>query len=133
HPKTRNVARFVGCKNIFEGRVCDISDEKVTVETANFRVKTDYKFGLSKKVILVIRPEKILPVSKNSKLENTFHGKIVQMLNHGTSVRLYFSFTKKDFDFILDVPTREAKRLNLEVSKNIGVCIKRESIHLIPT
>ncbi|MFQ6088222.1 MAG: ABC transporter ATP-binding protein [Candidatus Methanofastidiosia archaeon] len=133
HPKTRNVARFVGCKNIFDAKVCNISDEGSMVETENFKVKTKYRYGLSKNVILVIRPEDIFIVSESSKLENTFHGKIVQMLNHGTSVRIYFSFTEKDFDFILDVPTQKTKRLNLEVSKRISVCLKKESIHLIPT
>lgn len=132
-PETRNVARFVGTKNIFDAEVTFIDPEADTMIMKNgkFEVETNcYSLQTGDKVTFCIRPEEIMVDGKRK--ENLFKGRIVDVLPQGPFYRLCLRIVREsDYDLLLDVLRHVYVKHNLGIGEEITVSLSRNSIHVI--
>jgi molybdate transport system ATP-binding protein len=132
-PKTRNVARFVGTKNIFNGEVTFLNPEAniMKIKNGKFEVETNCcPLELGDRVTFCIRPEEIMVGGKRK--ENLFRGRIVEVVPQGPSYRLYLQIASDhDYDFLMDVLRHVYFKLNLGINKEITVSLPRDAIHVI--
>ncbi|MCK8816082.1 ABC transporter ATP-binding protein [Natroniella sulfidigena] len=133
-PQTRNVARFVEGKNIFDLEVDQISAEKARLKNDKFKLLIESKQDLKEgqQVITVIRPEFIEMIKDKSKLkeDNMFSGIIKKKLSKGAITRLFVSsFSQQKFDFIIDISTVFASELKKD--SEILFKLPQNKIHLI--
>jgi molybdate transport system ATP-binding protein len=142
-PQTHKVARFLGAKNIFRGRVVEIlSDEgkmRVHVEEKGFIAVTPYSEGvtLGEFVRFCIRPEEIMILKgektvKKSLQDNVFTGEIVGIIEKGADHTLFFRQSKDDYDFEISIPNLAYRSLSLSERRRVSVAFKWRSIWLIP-
>ncbi|MFQ5868118.1 MAG: ABC transporter ATP-binding protein [bacterium] len=132
-PKTRNVARFVGTKNIFDGEVNFLNPEANIMKIKNEKLEVEtnyYPLELGDRATFCIRPEEIMMGGKRK--ENLFKGRIVEVVPQGPSYRLYLRIARDhDYDFLMDVLRHVYFKLNLGVNKEITVSLPRDAIHVI--
>lgn len=132
-PKTRNVARFVGTKNIFDGEVTFLNPEAniMKIKNERFEVETNYyPLEVGDRTIFCIRPEEVMVGGKRK--ENLFKGIIVDVAPQGPSYRLYLQIAKDhDYNFLVDVLRHVYFKLDLGVDKEITVSLPRDAIHVI--
>ncbi len=133
-PQTRNVARFVETKNIFDLVVSKCSDSTVEVKNDKLKltVETKQDLNVGDKVIATIRPEFIdlLIEDSNFKGDNIYSGILRRELCKGAVTRLFINlFNQKDFDLIVDIPTLLAEKLKL--NEEVLVNLPKESMHII--
>jgi molybdate transport system ATP-binding protein len=142
-PKTQEVAKFFGVKNIFHGKVMDIrpGEGKMTVwvEEKGFQSSIPYResAAVDEWVCFCIRPEEIMvlkadrPIKKNLKA-NIFTGKIVRIVEKGSEHTLFFKQSQDDYDFEISMPNLAYRSLRIKEGQTVNVAFKWESILLIP-
>lgn len=87
HPVTKFVAGFIGESNIFNGKVIDLSNEILTVETSSGIIKAKGKgFEIGESIYVSIRPE-YLKVSKVIIDGFDLKGKIKDFIYMGTVIK----------------------------------------------
>jgi ABC-type Fe3+/spermidine/putrescine transport system ATPase subunit len=142
-PQTQKVAKFVGVKNIFHGKVMEIRPEEgemtVWVEEKGFQASIPYREGTGEGewVHFCIRPEEIMilkedrPIKKNLKA-NVFTGKIVRIVEKGAEHTLFFKQSQDDYDFEISMSNLAYRSLRIKEGQMVNVAFKWESIWLIP-
>jgi len=142
-PQTHKVAKFLGVKNIFHGKVTDIrpgeGEMTVWVEKKGFRSSIPYREGavVGDWVRFCIRPEEIMilkedrPIKKNLKA-NIFAGKIVRIVEKGAEHTLFFKQSQDDYDFEISISNLAYRSLRIKEGQMVNVAFKWESIWLIP-
>ena len=110
-PATKNVARFVGTRNIFTGRVSGITATEVIIKSEDLgevhavlhdRVGGD-SLAMGDEVVFCIRPEEIPVIRKDRTLENrvrdnVVEGEITAITGRGTTHLLYLkSLTVREY------------------------------------
>lgn len=141
-PRTRNVARFVGTRNIFDGRITEVDETSVTVKCpelglirahkeANFRKNAGDAacFCIRPEEIPVIRPGR--PVDRGVH-DNIIEGDIISALPRGTTHTLYLKVSDAKGDLKVEVPNFVFKKLALTPGGRIKVSLKKESVWVIP-
>ncbi|SJZ89329.1 ABC transporter ATP-binding protein [Selenihalanaerobacter shriftii] len=133
-PQTRNVARFVESKNIFDMSVVTKNDSEIVLSNEEFSIviHDDNSLEVEEEVIITIRPEFIQIISNDLERrdENSYSGEIIRILNKGSVVRLFIKvFSKKGFDFIVDLAYDS--NFKLAVGDNIDVYLPANKIHII--
>jgi molybdate transport system ATP-binding protein len=142
-PQTHNVAKFLGVKNIFHGKVTEIrpggGEMTVWVEEKGFRFSIPYREGavVDDWVRFCIRPEEIMiikedrPIKRNLKA-NIFTGKIVRIIEKGAEHTLFFKQSQADYDFEISISNLAYRSLRINEGQLVKVAFKWESIWLIP-
>ena len=141
-PMTRNVARFVGVRNIFDGVVTGVSGADVTLVNPGLgEIKALRPQGLPLKdgqdVTFCIRPEEI-PVIRSGRAlegkvkENLVEGEITSVTGRGTTQILFVRAGAGDAALKVEVPNFVLRKLGLATGKRITVSLKKESIWIIP-
>lgn len=142
-PGTRNVARFVGTRNIFTGRVLRSSGHEVLVSCPGFG-ELKVLMGAAapglhdgKEVSVCIRPEEIVIIRKDKEIggkvqDNIFTGEITSTIGRGTTHILFLRMADGDALLKVELPNFVLRKLGLEVGKRIRVSLKKESIWIIP-
>jgi molybdate transport system ATP-binding protein len=142
-PQTQKVAKFLGVKNIFLGKITEIRPEEeemtVCVEEKGFQASIPYREGLvvGERVFFCIRPEEIMvlkedrPIKKNLRA-NIFTGKIVRIVEKGAEHTLFFKQSRDDYDFEISMPNLAYRSLGIKEGQPVKVAFKWESIWLIP-
>ncbi|SDB99984.1 MULTISPECIES: ABC transporter ATP-binding protein [unclassified Candidatus Frackibacter] len=133
-PQTRNVARFVESKNIFDMSVVTKYDSEIVLNNEKFSIiiPDDSSLKIGEEVIITIRPEFIQIISNDleRRNKNLYAGQIIKILNKGSIVRLFIKvFSKKGFDFIVDFAYDS--NFKLAVGDNIDVYLPANKIHII--
>jgi molybdate transport system ATP-binding protein len=143
HPQTQKVAKFLGVKNIFHGKVTDIRPEEgemtAWVEEKGFQSSVPYREGavLGDWIRFCIRPEEIMvlkadrPIKKNLRA-NIFEGKIVRIVEKGAEHTLFFKRSQDDYDFEISMSNLAYRTLHIKEGQIVKVAFKWESIWLIP-
>lgn len=140
-PKNRWVARFVGTKNIFKGRIIRIEDSEAEVKTDSISVKMPSMkwFVLGKEIEFCIRPENIMIIKPGKDLsdnlkENVFEGEVVGESCRGTTYYLDFKINgldnKSNYDLTIQVPTHVYQKLDIENNHFVKVSLKKDAIHV---
>jgi molybdate transport system ATP-binding protein len=142
-PQTQNVAKFLGVKNIFLGKITEIHPEEgemtVWVEERGFQASIPYRerAAVGEQVRFCIRPEEIMvlkedrPIKKNLRA-NIFAGEIVRIVEKGAEHTLFFKQSRDDYDLEISMPNLAYRSLRIKEGQLAKVAFKWESIWLIP-
>lgn len=142
-PQTRRVAKFLGVKNIFDGRIIEIRPEegmmRVWVEEKSFPATIPYRQGaaVGEQAVFSIRPEEIMilkegrPIKANLQ-RNVFSGEITDIIERGAEHTLFFKQGRDDYDFEISLSNLAYRSLQLKEGNKVSVAFKWESIWLIP-
>ncbi|SJZ30737.1 ABC transporter ATP-binding protein [Selenihalanaerobacter shriftii] len=133
-PRTRNVARFVESKNIFDVVVEECKSEiKLRNDKFNLIAVSNQNFNSGEEVVVVIRPEFIdvlTDIDENVNQRNFYLGVLKKTLSKGAITRLFISiFSEEDYDLIVDTPTDFTNEHRL--GAKIGVRLTADYIHII--
>lgn len=142
-PQTHKVAKFLGVKNIFRGKIMEIrAEEKVItvwVEEKGFQASLPYREGavVGDWVRFCIRPEEIMilkegrPVKQNLN-GNVFTGEIIRIVEKGAEHALFFKQSQDNYDFEISMSNLAYRSLQVRERQLVRVAFKWESIWLIP-
>lgn len=139
-PATRIVARFVGTKNIFDGRVVGADSEGVTIAwDGRFIPAATNGFRVGQQVTFCIRPEEIMIVRPDHPLrpglrENVVKGQLVREIDRGAMHTLFFKtdgVSQQDYDLEILLPHHAWQRLGLAVGQRAAVSLKRQAVHVL--
>jgi len=152
-PATRNVARFMGVRNIFSGRVSSVSKGVVTVACPGLgEIKAVAASGAPARepgedVTLCIRPEEIIVIRPDKVLEGKVQDNIIEAEIESTtatgSTRILFlkvleaeaHSTGGDASapvLKIELPNFVVRKLALATGKRIRVSLKKENVWIIP-
>ncbi len=139
-PSTRNVARFVGIRNIFTGVVVECSGRAVTLRSrATGLIRATLPEGrvLNKgqKVDFCIRPEEIPVVRAGRAMEearrtNVISGRITSVTGMGTMHSVFVEAGSCQLK--VDLPNFVMRDLSLAEGHDISLLLKKENIWIIP-
>ncbi|MDP2689778.1 MAG: ABC transporter ATP-binding protein, partial [Deltaproteobacteria bacterium] len=152
-PRTRNVARFMGVRNIFSGKVAALDDAHLTIHNRDIgeikanrpkgrglTVGDDCSFCIRPEEILVIRPDKVLD---NRVQDNVIEGEITSATGRGSTQTLFLKVGEGvedrraeagEVDTLLkiELPNFVVRKLALAIGKHIRVSLKKENVWVIP-
>ncbi len=139
-PINRVVARFVGTKNIFDGKIVESDKDKdilrIGWRSHSFETRY-YPFSTGDKATFCIRPEQVMIVSpshipKSREYENTLRGRIVDEIPSGIMITIFFQVkgSGEEYDFEIHLPKHSYEKLGLASNKDIVISLKREAIHV---
>jgi molybdate transport system ATP-binding protein len=140
-PATRNVARFLGVRNIFDGRVLNIRGEEVEIDTpglGTIKTHAPKRLGLSVggQVTFCIRPEEILVIrpekGPGKVADNVVEGDILSTTGKGSTHILYLGSGATGVVLKIELPNFVLRKLGLKEGKRIKVALKKENIWIIP-
>lgn len=142
-PNGRTVARFVGAKNIFSGRIAKTNGTRCAIETDRFKVEAaSTNHAVGDEVDFCIRPEDIMIVRPDRALKkgveaNVFSGRIVSASRRGASYQLELALNGESnpetaYDFIIRLPAHAYQRLGLSVESRIDISLKTPAICVLP-
>lgn len=141
-PKNRTVARFVGAKNIFSGRVKESSGGVAVIDTGRFEAVTvvNGSINAGDEVEFCIRPENVMVIRPDKELgaglkENLFRGQITTVDHRGDSCLLQFKIEgsepqRRQFDFIIKLPAHAFQKLELHKYPSVTISLKKQGIHV---
>ncbi len=138
-PVNRKVARFVGMKNIFSGRVTDVDNEKKLIRVAGEKFAAYLPYfscGVGEQVTFGIRPEDVRLIRDGEVLgqpvrDNLLRGRLVDMVPEGLGYRLFLQITSDNYDLEILVPYQVALNHRLNTGCEIIVSLKKSALHLI--
>lgn len=137
-PNNRQVARFVGMKNIFDGQVLSAHPQiGLKVRGEKFTVELPYaELPPGREVCFGIRPEDILllPERKSNPeapKPNTLRARIVECLPEGALYRVFLQCSGGSYDLEMLIPRHASEKYHLAIGQWCQVCLPPESIHLI--
>ncbi len=143
-PATKNVARFVGTRNIFTGRISSVTEtEAVILHTdigevhAGLHNRSDVgSIHVGDEVVFCIRPEEIPVIRKDRTLErrvkdNVVEGEITAITGRGTTYLLYLKTLTGESTLKVELPNHVLRKLDLATGDSVRVSLKKESIWII--
>jgi ABC-type Fe3+/spermidine/putrescine transport system ATPase subunit len=141
-PATRNVARFVGTRNIFRGRVKEVRAGHVVIESPDLgEIKAHSTCGPALKagleVSFCIRPEEIPVIRKDRVLDprvsdNLLECEISSTIAKGTTHILFLKVSTGSALLKVELPNFVLRKLGLAIGERIRVSLKKESVWIIP-
>lgn len=133
-PINENVARLVGMNNIFKGKILDIINDEVMIQSHKKMIAPRIEgLQIGEEVTWCIRPDQVMVVREDRPLkkavaENLFSGEIIEIISKGAT---YLLFIEGDFNLEIEMPVHAFERLCLRVGKTIKVSLKKSAIHII--
>ena len=142
-PKTKNVAKFLGARNIFSGMIVSLNEKAVAIENPDIGeikallhdeeprmiIGEKVTFGIRPEEIMIIRPDR--PIDKKVQ-DNILKGEVLTTLGKGASHTIYFKVKDRDATLKIEIPNFVYRKLKLSKGKIITVSLKKESIWIIP-
>jgi len=133
-PINENVAKLVGMNNIFKGKILDITNDKVMIQSHKKIIAPGMEgLQIGEEVTWCIRPDHVMVLREDRSLrkavaENIFSGKITEIVSKGAT---YLLFIDGDFNLEIEMPAHAFERLCLEAGRTIKVSLKKSAIHII--
>lgn len=146
-PVTRNVARFIGFKNIFDGVVAGIDAGGLIIHNSDMgdvmahapsggyspvgggvAVGGRVTFCIRPEDIVVVRPDKRAVPSKS----NVFDAYVESTTGKGSTHMLFLKIGEKGAPVKAELPNFVVRKLGLCAGMKIRVLLKKESIRVIP-
>jgi len=140
-PKTRNVARFMGVRNIFAGVVKGFEGASVLIDTAGIGVikapvPRDFSLKAGQEASFCIRPEEILVIRPDRVLgrvqDNILECGITGAIGRGSTHILYLETGHGRTPIKVELPNFVVRKLELAVGGRVKVSLKKENIWVIP-
>lgn len=137
-PRSKKVAKFLGIKNLFRGKVASVIEGGVSIDSVGFRVTAPCSepLTISEEVEFCIRPEEVMVLREDRPVreglsENIILGHIIEIIEQGpTYLALFHAVNGPTLH--INVPSYAFKKLGLYEGKEIRVSLKKESIWIIP-
>ncbi|WP_406676623.1 ABC transporter ATP-binding protein [Moorella sp. ACPs] len=137
-PRTRQVARFVGFRNIWEGRVkaCDREGDVLLVAGEKFEVLLPYAdLKPGQRVVFGIRPEDVMFIRPGRSLnrpvrENLLQVQIVTVVPEVQGYRLFLRLGGDAYDIEMLLPRHVYQKESLVPGDQIMVSLKKNALHL---
>lgn len=139
-PKTRNVARFMGVRNIFAGMVSGLEDSNILIDTPDIGVikaprPPGVQFSPGQEVSFCIRPEEILVIRPDRVLgrvqDNILECFITGGVGKGSTHILYLETGQGRTPLKVELPNFVVRKLELAVGRQVKVSLKKENIWVI--
>ncbi len=137
-PTSKKVAKFIGIKNIFKGKVASIGEGSVSINSTGFSAiaPNSQPSSIGEDVEFCIRPEEVMILREDRPVreglsENIIRGHIIEIVEQGPSFLVLFHAANGP-TLHINVPSYAFKKLGLYEGKEIRVSLKRESIWIIP-
>ncbi len=143
-PHTASVARFLGLRNLFPGKVLKAEEVErfITVWVWGKEIiipssHTSRNPSAGEEVILYLRPEEVMilrpgkPV-KESLRQNILAGMMERILDRGTHRWVLFRPTGLEVHLEINLPNYVFRDLGLKEGQEIQVAMRRESFWVIP-
>jgi len=126
-PNSEFVARFVGGRNLFRGRVVDEAEGTFVQLAGGPRIAVVTE--LEGEVSLLIRPEDIVlsPTPLRSSARNCFRGRVVEVVDSGTVLHVTVEVPPR---FTALITRRSWEELALRQGKEVYVTFKASAVHL---
>lgn len=141
-PRTRSVAKFIGTRNIFDGRVVESDGTQVTIlnedigvvrafVTEGTRLQTDQElsFCIRPEEVMIIRPDRPLDYRVQ---DNIIEGEIMSMIGKGSTQIMFLKTGRGDTFLKIELPNFVVRKLSLSKGRRIRVSLKKESLWVIP-
>lgn len=100
NPKTTFVANFVGQLNSIKGKVIDIKEGIIEVNTVQVRV-TPYALTVNSELDFMFRPENVKILTEGEDEINTFEGKIIKVIFAGPLIRFIVEWNS--YELYIDI------------------------------
>lgn len=139
-PKTRNVARFMGVRNIFAGAVSGLEESNILIDTPDIGVikaprPPGVQFSPGQEVSFCIRPEEILVIRPDRVLgrvqDNILECFITGSIGKGSTHILYLETGQGRTPLKVELPNFVVRKLELAVGRQVKVSLKKENIWVI--
>jgi molybdate transport system ATP-binding protein len=133
-PINENVAKLVGMNNIFKGKILDIINDEVTIQSHKKIIALRMAgLQIGEEVTWCIRPDQVMVVREDRPhgkaiASNIFSGKITEIISKGATYLLYID---GDFDLEIEMPSHVFERLDIKQGQIIRVFLKKSAIHII--
>jgi len=123
------LASFARLENVFLG-TAKISPDGTSVIDIGGNVRIEAAFSKEGRVAVFIRPEDIIISMKplKSSARNVFKGKIVEVLDLGSVVKLKIDVGKV---FTVQITKRSFREMNLNIGSNVFIAYKASSVGLV--
>ncbi|MEW6086954.1 MAG: ABC transporter ATP-binding protein [bacterium] len=141
HPTSIEVARFMLNQNIFTGEIAGMQNDDLLIKTEEgleFKAqKPGKKFKEKDKIFCGIRPEEIAVIRPDRPLkpmleDNLFEGEISEIFEKGGNHIIILKLIDKNFLLEVIVPNCAYRDMNISTGKIIQVCLKKNSIWVLP-
>ncbi len=142
YPTTRTLARIVGTKNIFDGRVIGTGEDISYIQVNEFGIKltVNEKINPGKEVILGIRPTEIRLITDFSPDANSsynrFASRVTQVVEGVDSFTIFLALNSPDstirsYHLQAEIKRSEMKNLQLRTGEMVEVYLPPEDLILI--
>ena len=133
-PESEFVARFVGMKNIFDGKVVSLDREEgvMGISTENFDLTAVFMpLGEGDHVKACIRPEEIILMRSNqgTSARNLISGKITNIFPNGHLMRVLVDVRGDEMS--VDITRLAVHNLELKSGDDVNLTFKACSVHVI--
>jgi ABC-type Fe3+/spermidine/putrescine transport system ATPase subunit len=139
-PRSKNVAYFLGLKNLYRGKVLskedfdqrwilDISSLRFSVPGSAYQGQME----VGKEVDLFVRPEEVMilregkPIKESLK-RNIFEGIISDIAGRGRHYTILFQDKEEKIFFEISIPNYAFRNLDLSIGKSVKVALRDESL-----
>lgn len=134
HPKTPEVAAFMGVENIIPGVIASANDAVLTIRTGEVMVDAVGQLPIGSNVFICLRPEDITLYSADEQVRpstarNRLLCRITGMFNQGSLIRIEMDAGIKLIAFVTRPSVEE---LGLKTGRNVYAVFKASAIHLLP-
>jgi molybdate transport system ATP-binding protein len=133
-PKSEKVAKLVGINNIFKGKIFDILENEVVIESQQKIIAPGIPgVKIGEEVSWCIRPDQVMVLREDRPIrkviaDNRLSGRISEIISKGAT---YLLFIDGDLDLEIEMPAHVFKRLDLEPGKTVRVSLKKSAIHIL--
>ncbi len=133
-PINENVAKLVGMNNIFKGKILDIINDEVMIQSHKKIIALRMgSLQIGEKVTWCIRPDQVMVVREDRPLgkavaSNIFSGRITEIISNGATYLLYI---EGYFNLEIEMPSHAFERLDIKQGQIIRVSLKKSAIHII--
>lgn len=139
YPKTLEVAKFFGIRNLFNAKYIKSVDNKIivycvelnchlSIQTPSFFYNNLSKFiiGIRSENVMILRPELI-----KENQDNVLEGNIIEIFNKGKSYTILFLPNNSKTYIEIEIPNYAFYKLNLYKGKTVLISLREEKIFLI--
>lgn len=126
---SRKLANFARIENIFSGVSCVTKDGTSRIDVGD-NMQIEASMRRSGKISVFVRPEDIIlsKIKFASSARNVFEGRIVEILDLGSTVRLRIDAGKQ---FVVQITKHSFIEMQLNLSSKVFVTFKASSVHTI--
>ena len=133
-PEKEFVARFIGMKNIFDGKIVSLEENEgvMDIATENFDLTAVFMpLNEGDHVKACIRPEEIILMRSNQKTSarNEIGGKIISIFPNGVLMRIVVDVCGAEFS--VDITRLAKHNMGLKTGNNVVLTFKACSVHVI--